>query len=183
MGSYKQLLGMQKSPNRPDQVKPVPEHYEGENQPYRGTETHGVKPTEGVDAGAYYAEMQQDDGPDDVQYVAPDEELEPIAVRVVQKTSRERLSWRAVRFIVGDTPQQILGRHERRKNVRIRVHGALDGDPVYIGNESGLRPYTGYLIPAGTELYPFQSTEEIWAIADAGISVELSIMYDFGVEL
>lgn len=183
MGSYRQLTGMQTPPRRPDRVKPVPEHYDGENFPYRGTQTHGVQPPSDVDPGEYYENSAQDDGTEleDIPYVAPEEEPEPVPVRIVQKTARERLDWRAVRYSVTDQAQQILGRHEKRKSVRIRVHG--DTDAIYIGNDSGLRTYTGYMVPAGTELFPISSTEDVWAIADSGKTVEISIMYEFGVEL
>ena len=46
-----------------------------------------------------------------------------------------------------------------------------------------MQPYTGYLIPAGAELYPIVSTEDIWAVSDSGTEVEISIMYEFAVEL
>jgi hypothetical protein len=177
---YRQLPGQADSPERePERVQPVPEHYEGVNFPYRGTEKHGVE----VPADARYGVLESDyaetEKPD--EYLEPEPEPEPIPVRVVNSTARERLDWRATRFLVKDTAAQILGRHEKRKAVRIRNHDATN--PIYIGNDAGMQPYTGYLIPAGTELYPFLSTEDIWAVSDSGTEVEISIMYEFAVEL
>lgn len=177
--AYRQLPGQADSPDRePERVKPVPESYEGVNFPYRGTEKHGVE----VPSDAEYntREFQyEEESPD--TYMEPLPEVEPIPVRVVNSTARERLDWRATRFLVKDTAAQILGRHDRRKAVRIRNHDATN--PIYIGNDAGMQSYTGYLIPAGAELYPFLSTEDVWAVSNSGTEVEISIMYEFAVEL
>lgn len=179
MGSYRQLTGQQTPPERPDRVKPVPEHYEGVSFPYRGTENHGVDPGN-VDVDEHY-EFAYEDEPQQIPTLPPEEEVDPVPVKVVQDSARERMDWRAARFLVKDVPQEIVGRHEKRKSLRIRVHG--DTNPIYIGPDSGLRPYTGFRIPAGTELYPFSSTENVYAVADSGTEVEISVLYEFAVEL
>jgi len=183
---YRQLPGQADSPDRePEKVKPVPEHYEGVNFPYRGTEKHGVE----VPKDAHYdtREFQYDEDEDEIDYLPEEPEPDPIPVKVVTDTARERLDWRAIRFRVTDVPQQILGRHDRRKAVRIKNHGLLNGEPnttpVYIGNDPGLRPYTGFEIAPDEVLYPFLSTEDVWAVAPAGKQTELSIMIEFAVEL
>jgi len=183
MGSYKQLTGMQTSPNRPDRVKPVPDTPKGPSFPYRGTETHGVAPTGSIDYDQYYETQVWDDGPDEIPVLKPEEEPEPVPVRIVQGSARERLEWRATRLSVnGDGPAlQLVGRHDKRRSLRIRVHG--DTDPLYIGSDNNVRPYTGYLVPAGTELMPVYSTEEVYATAEPGTTVEVSVMYEYGVEL
>lgn len=187
MGSYRQLTGMQTSPNRPDRVAPVPEHYEGSNIPYRGTETHGVPIPKDAEYDSREFEFKQDEtkpgylpDPDDAIH-------DPIPVRLVQGDSkRERLDWRALRYRVTDQGARILNRHEKRKNVRIKVHfqtDGLDSKPVYLGNDSMVAPYTGFQLDRGETLFPFDSTEDVWAICNPGESVEISIMYTFGVEL
>ena len=187
MGSYRQLTGMMKSPNRPDRVTPVPEHYEGENVPYRGTETHGVAPSKGTEFHSREVEFVQD--PHEVEYLPdPDSVIhDPIPVRIVQgDAKRERMDWRAARYRVTDQGQRILGRHDKRRDVRIKVHFQTDGvdsKPIYLGNDAGVAPYTGFQLDRGETLTPFISTEDIWAICNPGESVEVSIMYTFGVEL
>jgi len=190
MGSYRQLTGMQKSPDRPDRVAPLPEHYEGTNVPYRGTQNHGVEIPKDAEYETREFEFKQDETKP-VYLPDPDNDIaEPIPVRIVQgESKRERLDWRAVRFIVQDVPQQILGRHEKRRNVVIRVHDVKsDGttensDPIYLGNDSGLRPMLGFRIPAGAQFDSLRSTEDVWAVAEPGTQVEISIIYEFGVEL
>lgn len=177
--TYRQLPGQADSPDRePERVQPVPEHYEGVSFPYRGTQKHGVE----VPGDTRYdtREFQYiTESPD--EYMDPEPETDPIPVRVVNSSARERLDWRATRFLVKDTAAQVLGRHDKRKAVRIRNHDTTN--PVYIGNDAGMQSYTGYLIPGGTELYPFLSTEDVWAMSNSGTEVEISIMYEFAVEL
>lgn len=190
-GSYKQRKGMADSPDRPDRVKPVEENVEGPNYPYRGSNTHGVDQGPGsADPEAYYDNTEWDDGSPTGEGVIPDEKIEePVPVRIVSATGRERRDWRATRTVVGDTPQQILGRHDKRLRTVITVHPVLaDGttanvDPIYIGNDAGLRPYTGYRIASGDTFDQLQSTEDVWAIADPGKTIEVSIITEFGVEI
>lgn len=190
MGSYRQLTGMQKSPDRPDRVQPIPEKYEGVTLPYRGTNDHGVPVAKDVDYDTREFEYHQPDT--EIGYLPdPDKDIpDPIPVRIVQGDSRrERLDWRAVRFLVGETAQQILGRHEKRRNVVISVHDVKsDGStentsPIYIGNDNGLRPMTGYRIGPGRTFDSLRSTEDVWAVTDPGSQVEISILYEFGVEI
>lgn len=189
-GSYRQRNGQAKSPDRPDMVKPVPDEIDGPNFPYRGYETHGVDEGPGsADSEAYYANEQWDDGATEPGYLADEKVEEPVPVRLVAATGRERRDWRATRVPVGDYPQQILGRHDKRTRVVISVHPVLaDGvtvnaDPIYLGNDAGLRPYTGYRIGAGVTFDQLQSTEDVWAIADPGKTIEVSIITEFGVEI
>jgi hypothetical protein len=185
-GSYRQLPGQQTSIDRPDRVQPVPEHVKGPEFPYRGTETHGVDPNN--DPGEYYEGDSWDDTDDTERPLPPIPEVDPIPVRIVQHESRERTEFRVQRFSVTDQIQNLLGRHEMRKNLRIRVHafktdGTANTDPVYIGADNGLKSYTGFEIAAGTTERDFSSTEDYWAIANAGTTVEISLYYEFGVEL
>lgn len=188
-GSYRQRPGQQKAPDRPDRVTPVPEHYEGVSFPYRGTQNHGVAPSKTDDPEQYYDAQAFDDETDKVVFLPAEVEVEPVPVRIVNETSRERNDWRAGRFLVTEIPQEILGRNDKRKSVRIKVHAfKSDGttantDPIFIGNDAGLRPYTGFQISAGEELYPFKSTENVFAITLPGVFVEISMISEFSVEL
>lgn len=180
MGSYRQLTGMMKSPKRPDRVQPVPEKVEGENFPYRGNETHGVASTGGVDPEGYYEHDQWSDG-DDPRVLKPEAEIEPVPVRVVQKTSHERRDWRSGQYTVQDFGQQIVGRHEKRLTLTI-TNNSVDTN-VYLGHDSGVRPYTGYILAPGKSTPVIQTTEDLWAVCDPTKSVVVSFMYEFGIEL
>jgi len=187
MGSYRQLTGMQKPPNRPDRLAPVPEHYEGTTLPYRGTETHGVPIPKDAEYDTREFEFKQDETK--VAYLAnPDDSIdEPIPVRLVQgESKRERLDWRPLRYRVTDRGQQIVGRHDKRRSLRIKVHFQTDGvdsKPVYLGPDSGVSPYTSFQLDRGETTDALYTTEEVWAICNPGESVEISIMYEYGVEL
>lgn len=190
-GSYRQRKGMQTPVDRPDRVKPVPDEIEGPNFPYRGAQTHGVDQSPGSDPERYYENEEWDDGASasEMGYLPDDKIDEPVPVRIVSATGKERRDWRATRVTVGDVAQQILGRHDKRLRTVITVHPVLnDGttantDPIYIGNDAGLRPYTGYRIAAGNTFDQLQSTEDVWAIADPGKTIEVSIITEFGVEI
>jgi hypothetical protein len=184
--SYRQTQGQADSPDRPDRVAPVVEKYAGTNMPWRGTETHGVD----VPADTVYDTLEAQrpwvDDDADIQYMAPEEEPEPIPVKVVNETARERLAWRATRYRVTDSADMILGRHEKRRNVRIKVHFQTDGvdsNPIWIGGDDTVKPYTGYQMDRGEILFPFVSSEAVYAICNPGEQVEVSIMYDYAVEL
>lgn len=182
--AYRQLPGQADSSDRePERVKPVPEKYEGVNFPYRGIENHGVAAPKDA---AYDTREFQWDEEEQTDYEEPLPEVEPIPVRVVTENARERLDWRAVRIRVNDQAQRILGRHEMRRAVRIKVHWQTDGVdslPIFLGNDAGIQPYTGFQLDRGEMLYPFLSTEDVWAICNPGEQVEISIMYEFAVEL
>lgn len=188
-GSYRQTRGQADSPERPDRVKPVPEHVEAPAFPYRGSETHGVPIPHGVDVQEYYENNTWEDGEDAEKPLPALIEEEPVPVRIVQKTGRELADFRTGRFVVTG-PQMILGRHDKRSTVYIKVNKFLaDGvtantNPVYIGYDSGVQPYTGYRLDVGDNFPPIESTEAIWATVDAGVTaVEISVIYEFGVEL
>lgn len=180
MGSYRQLTGQQTPPDRPDRVAPVAEAVEGTYFPYRGHETHGVPMPKNVDVDDYYETQEVDD--DEITYAPEIKEEDVIPVRLVQRTSKERLAFRAMRVVVdGDGPsRQIIGRHEKRRSLRIRVHG--DTNPLYIGSDDNVRPYTGFLIPAGVEFGALTSTEAVYACANPGTQVEVSVIYEYGVD-
>lgn len=181
MGSYRQLTGMMEPPNRPDRVKPIPEKVEGENFPYRGDNDHGVAPSKGVNSEDYYEHDEWADGPAVIPVVKPEPEPEPVAVRIVQKTARERRDWRAGQFTVQDFGQQLLGRLDKRLTVRI-VNNSSDTN-VYIGHDSGVRPYTGFILEPKKDIPDLQTTEDIWVVCDATKSAVVSFEYEFGVEL
>lgn len=188
-GSYRQRKGQQTPIDRPDRVKPVPDSIEGPNFPYRGAETHGVD--QGPNPPEYYENEQWDDGASatEMGYLPDDKIEEPVPVRIVSATGKERRDWRATRVVVTDQAQMILGRHDKRLRTVITVHPfaadetTANTNPIYIGNDAGLRQYTGYRIGAGTTFDTLMSTEDVWAIAPVGTSVEVSVITEFGVEI
>lgn len=183
---YRQRKGQQKPVERPDRVAPEVEKHEGTNIPWRGTETHGVPIPDDTVYDTLEADRPWVDDEPDIPYLPPEDETEPVAVRVVTDSRRERLTWRALRFRANDQAQQVLGRHEKRRNCRIKVHYQTDGVdsfPVWIGSDDGVKPYTGYQVDRGETLMPLVSTEPIYVICNPNEEVELSVLYEFAVEL
>lgn len=182
--AYRQLPGQADGPReRPEAVQPVPEHYEGVNFPYRGTEQHGVAVPEGTEFNTREFQYKEED-PE--EYAEPLPEPEPIPVRVVTNHSRERLAFRSARYRVTDQAEQLVGRHEHRRGIRIKVHwqtDAVDSNPVWIGHDDGVKPYTGYQLDRGEVVDGIMSTEPIYAVCNPGESVEVSVMYTYAVEL
>jgi hypothetical protein len=180
--AHRKLPGQADSRSRePERVQPVPEQYEGVNFPYRGIETHGVPVPENVKYDTREFAYPEEE-PETPESALP--EPDPVLVRVVDRSARERYVWRCSQFTVTEQAQQILGRHDKRRNVRIRNQGGADGGAsVYIGYDDMVKTYTGYLIPTFTEIFPVTSTEEIWAVCAPGTDSTIYIMYEVAVEL
>lgn len=179
MPSYRQRKGQQTPPERPDRVTPVPDTVEGVFYPYRGNENHGVAQPPTVDPDKYYEADQWDDG-DIPETLKPEPEPEPIPVKIVQETARERLDWRPVRFLVTETKQQVVGRHEKRRSIVIR--NLATADTVYLGADESVSTYTGFALEQGKEL-ELRTTEDIWAVCAATETAEISIAYEYAIEL
>lgn len=177
--SYRQTAGQADSPSeRPHALPPVPEHYDGVNFPYRGTETHGVEPTKGAkyDTREFQYPEEKEDHPE-----PPLSEPDPVLVRVVNQHARERRMWRPVRSQATQYATRIVGRNDARTNMRLRNLDAANA--VYIGSDSTVSAYTGYKVSAGAEIYPFNTTEEVWVCTGDTSIVEIAVMYEYGVEL
>jgi len=179
MPNWMQRKGMQTPPERPDRVKPVPEKIEGIYYPYRGTENHGVKQPNPEAVDDYYESEHWDDG-DVPRVLEPEPEPEPVPVRVVQETARERLSWRSIQVPVTDVKSQVVGRHEKRRNLIIR--NPSTSSDVFIAEDQSVSTYTGYLLEQGQEI-TLRTTEEVYAVCAPGENTVLHIAYEYAVEL
>lgn len=179
--SFRQRHGMQKPPeSEPERVTPVPEHYKGVNFPYRGTNKHGVEVPEGAEYDTREFQYEMPD-PDEItdEYMEPDDEPEPIPVRLVQESAREVLKLRTVRRNVTDQRSQIVNRMDSRRNLVIKVDGGVSA--IYVG-DADVTTYTGFKLDQGEQI-TFRSTDDVWAVCADGDDSEISIMYEFAVEL
>lgn len=182
MGSYRQLLGMAPAgQDRKDRVQPVEEHYEGTNFPYRGTENHGVATPEGAEYDAVEADYSVD-AANQVAYLPAEKETEPVAVRVVEGSARERHLVRVARVLANSTTQQLVGRLETRRS--LYVQNADSVNSVYVGPDNNTTSYTGYLVGPGKEIGPFLSTEPLFVTTgNAANTAEVMAIYEYAVEL
>lgn len=182
-GNYRQRPGMMSSPKRPEAVQPVPEEYEGVNFPYRGIENHGVEPTKGVDPENYYDHDKWDAGPDDIPSLPAEKEPDPIPVKIMNASGRERFNFRTAKTAFNTiTPQQLMGRNDRRNMVRIRVPGSSATGAVF-GPDPGVNELTGYTVAVGSEI-EFRTTEAIYVLPqDTSKIATVMTLETFSVEL
>lgn len=174
-GNYRQRPGMMESPDRPQALEPIPEEYAGVNFPYRGTVNHGVAPTTGVDPEEYYENDQYDAGPEEIPSLPEEKEPDPIKVKVVNESARERYTFRTYTYPAnGQTAKALCGRNDKRMNVRVRVPASATNG-VYLGpSGSGLDPVTGYLIEPGQSDI-LRTTEEVYVLADTGADTNITV--------
>lgn len=178
--SYRQRPGMAKPPtSEPERVEPVPENYKGVNFPYRGTNKHGVEVPEDAQYDTREFQFDMPDEDDLPEYVEAEDEPEPIPVRLVQDSARERLEFRTLRMNVRDVRTQLANRLDSRRNLTIKVDTGVSA--LYIGDDT-VTTYTGYKLDQG-ESITFRSTETIYAVCAPGDGSEVSIAYEYAIEL
>jgi hypothetical protein len=177
--AYRQLPGQADGPReRPQAVQPIEEHYAGVNFPYRGTEQHGVA----VPADTKYDTREfQYEEEEPEKYLPGEPEPDPILVKVVQDHAREIREFRVVRIPVSQTPVQLVGKNLSRRSLRIRNTDTVNA--IYIGPDPSVNLVTGFKIPGNTEPNPFVTTEAVYATTGDSSVVEVSILFEYVVEL
>lgn len=167
-----------KKPQRPTPEQPVPEAYAGHNNPYRGVEAHGVEPTEEP-----LDELDYSDGRL-VEYEEPEQQPEPVPVRVVTEGSRELKKFRPVVAHAGGTdrgrPFQILGADDTRDRATIHNNNTAT---VYIGSTPEEASVANGFPIEENGTYATSSQDELYAfINQAAIAeVRIAIEYTVGV--
>lgn len=154
-------MATRNTPYQTEPEMPRVERYAGHNNPYRGTEEHGVAPTEEwSDVPRHATEA--------AVFLPPDEEQAPIPVKVVTESGSERVLWRGQSVPVGDTPTRVAGGHEKRRNLQIRNDGP---NAVFLGSQgSDANPITGYKLPSGQSVTLANTHDDVWAIAAAAVA-------------
>lgn len=162
--------------DRPHAIPPVPEHYAGENFPYRGTETHGV-PVHA--SGEPLADLYEDNASGTYEPAPEPEAVVP--VRIVDVSGRELRRFRTGQEILDSTTASIVrmlvGRNPARTSVSIKNTGA---QTMYIGETESVAAYTGYPIPAGVEKV-FSHEDAIYAVAVSGQATTVAMLEEFTV--
>jgi hypothetical protein len=168
-------LNTSKEPQRQG-IEPVPEEYEGDNNPYRGIETHGVEPTVEPREVPGHGQGRM------VTYEAPEPEPEPIPVVIRQMGGRELRRSRVYRaYATASAPAQIVGRDDNRSKVKIKNLGASD---VYIGDSSTTANAMHSWPLAQGEDYESNTQDTLYAMSShASDSMQVSVMIEYSVEL
>jgi hypothetical protein len=169
---HKQMV---ESINPPDRVRPVMDRVAGVNFPYRGSETHGVDPTDSVDIDPEEADY----GTTVAVPLEPEtEDIEPVPVRIVSASSKELRTFRVIReYCRGNEPaRRIIGQDENRTTVRIKnLHAS---DLLYISDMGFNDVGMGYPIAGGQELEVSAETA-IYAKASAANDISIAMFVEW----
>lgn len=156
--------------DRPQPIDPEPEHYAGENFPYRGIEYHGVEPTAepretpGYDAtvGAEFKEVKEPET--------------PVPVKIVTEGLKEINDWQVRREYVSGASYCIAGRNNNRTRLTIRNAGAVN---VWVGSNGSVTSFMGYPIVPNAELTLNKAVTPVYAVSDDGTQQPVIIVEEF----
>jgi hypothetical protein len=146
--------------------------------PYRGAMYHGVHPTP---ESLYVAEELPDDASLTEVYHEPEEDLNPVAVKIVDTAAHEYKQWRAWQaFANAASPSMVANRKEGQSSLRIRHASTSGTDRVWLGPDTGVSIYTGYPLDPGGEV-SFSGEAPVYAIAHTGVvgNVTLAVLSEF----
>lgn len=149
----------------PEPATPIAETYAGDNNPYRGTEQHGVEDNNEPHPTPGYTTRNVP-----VRTDPPPPNYDPIPVRIVEEGGREIRSMRTVVMFAPNSGNAalILGRDENRTFARFK--NPDEAQVIYINHN----PHTvdsaamnGFPVGPG-EHYETQTQEEVYASAPGG---------------
>lgn len=142
-------LGTPKQSTEPPvhSIDPIIEHVEGQNNPYRGLEQHGVP--------AHYTPTDPlvDRDTRSAFFEVPPTEPDPVRVVIVndEDVTKELRTLRAIKYSVGNTAVQVLSRNDRRVACSVRsvqASAPTGATPItYTWGVGTASPVT--LVPAG----------------------------------
>jgi hypothetical protein len=171
---YSQQPGQATAPDERQPYTPVPEDYAGENNPYRGTETHGVAPS----VPPYDVPDYDDARP--VVFEIAEPEPEPIPVRVVGEHSREMHDWALTKLPLNEArAYQLAGRDLRRTSLMVRNEGP---DSVYVSPDNNVATYLAIELGPGDSLN-LSTQNDVWGTVVTGQTAVVLVSTEFKMEL
>lgn len=157
-------------------VEPQLEQYAGQNNPFRGTEQHGVP----FEAEPYADPLSHDGVP--VEYEAPEPAPDPVPVRIVQDSAQEVSRWDGATFPITEGLRALLivGRNEKRFSLSITNEGP---DPVYLSPTAAFNVgFAAVRLGAGGE-FKLTKGAEVYAMTDNGAPLAtLRVVQEYTVE-
>jgi hypothetical protein len=161
----------------PQYVQPAPDRYGGVNFPYRGQQTHGVEPTD----TAVGSPDDYEGGSVEVAYEAPEDDVPPVPVRIVETAAHEYTQFRAIQAFANPAPTLVLSRKEGRERVTVKNIDSSTGTHVWVGPDSNVSKMSGFRVEKDGGSVTLERCEsEIWAIADDPLKVvPLCIIFEF----
>ncbi len=155
--------------------EPRAEDYAGDNNPYRGTEAHGVEQTvDPMDISGY-------DGTVPVVYDTPAPEPTPVPVRIVTESSREIKDWDANAWFLNEGGRSYLLANRLDTRTKVKVTNA-GPDPIFLGRRPTFVPDTAPLRLAVGETFETASTREVYAQIANGTTALARVFWEFTVE-
>jgi hypothetical protein len=152
----------------PQYLVPAPDRYGGVNFPYRGSQDHGVPPTETATGTA----ENYEGGTVEVSYPAADAEVPPVPVRIVETDTRhEYTQWRAIQAFASGAPSMVVSRQEGRDRVTIKNIDSSTGTAVWLGPDANVSKMSGFRIEKDGGSVTLQTEAEVWAVSDDPLKV------------
>ncbi len=171
--TYKSTGGMASRAVQGDVINPEPEKVVGTVFPYRGVETHGVKPNQEPPA---YLDDQWPEDTEAPHYENGPTEEDPLPVKIVTQHSNFRRVTR-VRQVPVSSSKALVARNDARVSAWFKNIG---GNAVYLTPEpvdDGVALITGYKVAATTGEFPgWIGTEELYASTGDGSSSTVCVM-------
>lgn len=162
-------------------IEPVPEEYEGDNNPYRGIESHGVEPTADPRPVPGHSEGRP------VVYDAPQEEPEPLPVVIRSEHGRElRRSRFYHEYASPNTtnPRRIVSDDDGRTKVTIQN---ISDEDVWIGDTAETaNSVHGWrlrnLVTSPHIVFESTTQKSLYALSTTADQKELAIVVEYASE-
>lgn len=145
--------------------------------PYRGTEFHGVAPQD-VPVIDDTAEIPDGTVVTGI-FQPPEEDLNPVPVRIVGAATHEFKQWRAWQaFVTAASPSMVANRKEGQSNLYVK--NCSTNSRVWIGPDPSVSIYTGFPLDGGG-MVSLSGEASVYAIADTGVAgnVVLAMLSEF----
>lgn len=171
-----QVQSKEPQEHRPEPIAPIPESYEGVNNPWRGTEDHGVAPTNtpappGMDA----------DTKAGIHYMPPEPEHDPIPVYVVNEYGKEMRKWRVYNsFANPSVSVPFIGRNMARTSLYIKNTHLTES--VWIAPEPINNPAFGYLLEPLDDI-TLNTQDDVHVYTDAAEPVAIQAVEFYTIEV
>lgn len=163
-----------RKPPQREPLTPITEEYApGDWHPYRGVEDHGV---ESIDKNV---EMPDYRGERPVEYPVEKVSPDPVPVRVVNESARERREWTTITTPLSNAPAMIVNRRENRTSMTITNVGVTD---VLIAADANTLPALAYKLAAGKDL-TLNAETEVYAWVPVIGEGAVAIVEQFTVKL
>jgi hypothetical protein len=163
--------------DRPHAVQPVPESIVGaaDINAYRGLDVHGV-PHNGVN----FHDVPPVDDSTLVVFDAPEDEPEPIPVKIVSTSRREIKTFHVRReYAMALQAIRIANRNMERTKLRITNIGTV---VLYISDNESVTTNNGYPLAVNAE-YVTDTQDDVWAVSADGTQQPVAILMEYTAPL